>query len=183
MHGTTHIYPDDARRAWKRGNALGHFRVLSDEDALTPARVFTHVHGGDHHDDHIHTRDNARSVNPDDVHMANASHASPPPRPRRTHGTPGSYSSPGTPWHSGTTPQSHQFTKDLNDVISTPHETTGLLTMSRSGTMMRLTRRLQVQRIRPDRSTRRAHDRESTYGIVWQTKNSILISTGRLTMG
>jgi hypothetical protein len=125
MHRTTH--PDDAHRAWEQGNALGHFRVLSEEDALTPTRAFTHMHGGDDHDEHLNTRDNARSVNPDDVRMVNASHALPPPLPRRTHDTPGSYSSPGAPWHTGSAPPSHQLTKCLDDVMLTPTRNNRLL--------------------------------------------------------
>jgi hypothetical protein len=95
---------------------VGNFRVLSDNDALRPARACEHVRGGDHHDAHQHARDTARSVNPDDVRIMNASYASPPPRPRRTHSTPGAYSSSGTPWH----PPSHQLKKYLDDVMLTP---------------------------------------------------------------
>jgi hypothetical protein len=74
-------------------------RTLSDiEAAVTIAerqdeerlRTWEHTYAlGD-----LLVRNVARTTNPDDGRMVSVRHESPPPRPRRTHGTPGSFSSP-----------------------------------------------------------------------------------------
>jgi hypothetical protein len=87
---------EEQLRAWERARALGNLGVLSNDD------------------DHRHARSNARAVNPDDARVVDARHHSPPPQPRRTHGTPGSYSSPET------THNSQQLIEDLSEVISSP---------------------------------------------------------------
>jgi hypothetical protein len=64
--------------------------------------------------DDLPVRSVARATNPDNGRIVGGRHESSPPRPRRTHGTPGSFSSPEI------TRNSRRLAMDLNEIVSTP---------------------------------------------------------------